>query len=632
MSKFEIDLSRWEHYDGTPISDIIFSSCSNVSDNVYAPFTELQIINIQGDGRFTIKARQNGNLYTYDENTYDELLSGSVITFDASVYGTYFDKIITLVNNELLGINLDGNTTIMCYRQNSENDALSKTLIGVTMFDGKFNHAIGFKNINIDLVRYIRNFNYVYIPTLERYYFVDSIELVSANVTRLHLKEDVLMSWKDLIKSQKAFVTRYENSSETNIVDNRLPYEDTMRVVIDSLDSTPIQNSKVNVALDYNLSDSKCNFLITTFNTHNVGYASGTKINTIDSGNLPTISNHESPAQRLYLMSHDYVSSMFQALINDDATASYLVSILWLPFDPVDLFNLSSLPSYNPLYIGEKKLKADTKEFVNYNETIQLIQNPICYDETSDNEYLSQIPYIVVFDGKYTATDSWKLREPYTYYEIHIPFVGFVKLDAKDFLNQRIIIYYSLDAKSGASTCYVYNYDRKTIIWSGTCQMGIKVDITSTNTLENTKQKQSAELNMILGLISSATSIGIGVATENPVAIVGGVLSASKTIASNVNINRMIFERTQTNFGTSDGALFDVLSVFVKVIYHNPISIHTDTYKHMQGLPYNNYVSSMSTLSGYVEVGEIHFDPNGKNIYQDEISEIVQLLQNGVTF
>ena len=40
----------------------------------------------------------------------------------------------------------------------------------------------------------------------------------------------------------------------------------------------------------------------------------------------------------------------------------------------------------------------------------------------------------------------------------------------------------------------------------------------------------------------------------------------------------------------------------------------------------------MSTLSGYVEIGEIHFDPKNADIYQDEITEIVELLQKGVIF
>ena len=47
--------------------------------------------------------------------------------------------------------------------------------------------------------------------------------------------------------------------------------------------------------------------------------------------------------------------------------------------------------------------------------------------------------------------------------------------------------------------------------------------------------------------------------------------------------------------------------------------------------PYNKYVNIGSlTSNNYIEVGEIHFNPKGNEIYQDEISEIVALLKSGV--
>ena len=150
--------------------------------------------------------------------------------------------------------------------------------------------------------------------------------------------------------------------------------------------------------------------------------------------------------------------------------------------------------------------------------------------------------------------------------------------------------------------------------------------------MENLKTKQSNDLNMLMGLLASAVSIGVGVATENPLAVVGGMMAGTKTIAKNVNANRMLFDRSQVTFGGTDGALFSNTNIFVKKTTNTPLTIHENTYKHLQGLPYNNYVENMNSLTGYVEVGEIHFNPNGYKIFQDEIEEIVQLLQGGVIF
>ena len=45
---------------------------------------------------------------------------------------------------------------------------------------------------------------------------------------------------------------------------------------------------------------------------------------------------------------------------------------------------------------------------------------------------------------------------------------------------------------------------------------------------------------------------------------------------------------------------------------------------------YNKYVDSLNGIYGYIEIGEIHFNPMNRTIYQDEIQEIVSLLKGGV--
>ena len=599
-------------------------------------------------------------MYTTESDTYSSTLVGNqiksisstetYITFRANLPENYIMKqaILYYISTGIVEVLQDedvSDISLVVYLQNSENDDLIKSLTTIDLINGKFNHAIGLKNINIDVVNYSLNYNYVFIPKFNRYYYIDSIEIISADISRLHLKEDVLMSWKTLIKLQKAFISRYENSDSLSIIDEREPFSDIQYVSYDTFNITS-QDNKVNASFDFNLSQYKRNFLITTIVNQGVvstGYYNDAKITAFDNA-LPDIQPHEIPQYRMYLMSPNRIGTFIDAILNDDTTASYLVSVLWLPFDPADVFNANTdddytTPKTDNLYIGTKQLMIDAgnNHFVNYTQGLSALEKPQCTSETNDHHKLMQIPYIVIFDGKYSVSniDDAFFYPPHSYYEIHIPFVGFVQLQPKDFFNQRIIIYYSLDAKSGTSTCYIYNYDKQMCIWSGTCQLGFKATISTSNTLENTKQKQSAELNMLMGLLASAVSIGVGVASENPVAIVGGVLSAGKTIASNVNANRMIFERTSTNYGTSDGALFDVYDVFLKITYHRRINDTTETinvYKHMQGKPYNKYLENMNSLSGYVEIGEIHFDPKGESIYQDEISEIVDLLQKGVIF
>ena len=547
-----------------------------------------------------------------------------VIT-DLTFEDTDFDEFMFFVINNVIILDVDGKTNLILYKQNSENDQLSKTLTYIDMILGKFNHAIGLKNINVDVVNYSLNYNYVFIPKLQRHYYVDSIELITADVTRLHLKEDVLMSWKDLIKSQSAFVTRYQQSNNSTLVDIRLPLEDKLTIGNVTMTDTGT-GTLVNCTLDFNnyAGVDYPNILIISMSTEVQTYR-GSYIHAPSGSGLPDISSHLNQWEFMRFIEMSDLFYLSLAYRSNDAISSFINSVLWLPFNPTTTFGLQSATS-TAIYVKDKYIN-EHGVYVNTTSTDAPMK---AYYPATEKD--GACPYLIIKDFTCSIGDTFYDREPYSNYEMYIPFVGWVKVESSKIKGKRILVYYSMDIQSGISTAYIYNYTDQYVIWSGTCQLGMKVDLTATNQAENIKQKQSNDLNMVLGLMSSALAIGVGVVTENPVALAGGVLSAGKTIASNVNANNMIFERATTSFGTSDGALHSNKDVKLKRTYHKPLTIDSTTYVGLQGRPYNNYVSNMLLLSGYVEVGDIHFDPKGNDIYQDEIVEIVDLLQKGVIF
>lgn len=71
----------------------------------------------------------------------------------------------------------------------------------------------------------VPNFNYVYIPQFNRYYYVDEIVSVSKDIWDIVLSVDVLMSFKDTIRSQCAFVERNQFVFDPDIEDNKRSYE-----------------------------------------------------------------------------------------------------------------------------------------------------------------------------------------------------------------------------------------------------------------------------------------------------------------------------------------------------------------------------------------------------------------------
>ena len=64
------------------------------------------------------------------------------------------------------------------------------------------------------------NFNYVYIPQLSRYYFVEEVTSVRKGLWQLRLKVDVLMTYKTTILQQKGYISRCAFEYNFNIVDS----------------------------------------------------------------------------------------------------------------------------------------------------------------------------------------------------------------------------------------------------------------------------------------------------------------------------------------------------------------------------------------------------------------------------
>lgn len=76
--------------------------------------------------------------------------------------------------------------------------------------------------INFDLILNKKidnfNYNYCYIPKLNKYYFIKNVTIINNNVILLSLKVDVLMSYKDILLETKARVKECDNNYNENYV------------------------------------------------------------------------------------------------------------------------------------------------------------------------------------------------------------------------------------------------------------------------------------------------------------------------------------------------------------------------------------------------------------------------------
>ena len=243
------------------------------------------------------------------------------------------------------------------------------------------------------------------------------------------------------------------------------------------------------------------------------------------------------------------------------------------------------------------------------------------------------IERILIADFKISASenntlyaDDWTAAEPYSNYEIYIPYVGWVNLPSEYAINKRIRVWYAVNYEEGTATAYISSgssiYD---IIYTSPCTMGTKISLSYDNTLELETARNALYLNTAaslggVALASQSGSEGAGITAA------GGVL---KTAAAFVNGWNSLIPRGNTaiNSSTSGINLYQKVSVrLTRVIKKNYDADFAAEY----GLPYNKY-AAISSLSGFIKVGDIQFTENNE-ILNDERKEIENILKSGFIY
>lgn len=112
---------------------------------------------------------------------------------------------------------------IVLFSQVSEKHVVDKQLIWIKNEVLKFNKPITYRKFNLvrKPVADELPFNYVYVSSLKRYYYIDDMVMTN-EMCDMTLSEDVLMSHKELIGLQTAFIKRQENASYPDIEDNEV--------------------------------------------------------------------------------------------------------------------------------------------------------------------------------------------------------------------------------------------------------------------------------------------------------------------------------------------------------------------------------------------------------------------------
>lgn len=439
--------------------------------------------------------------------------------------------------------------------------------------------------------------NYVHIPEFNRYYFVDNITSLNQNLWQIDLTVDTLMSFKDDIYSLSGIVSRNEFLFNKLLKDEKISYQYNKNIELIDVDDI----TTYHIEFGKNLAYDSYNAILCCLRN---GATSGQP--TPAYKNLPAVSQYETrygSHTEYYCIPMIRCAGVMNDIFGNDTLKSYVKNIIILPFV------IQGTPSTShDIIIGDTKVDATG-----------IPSNPIYLSNGSYNRF----KYATITLPK---ADTYIDYEPFTEYELYVPYKGFVPISLSENAGNKITIFYNINFDSGQSTYILYNEDKELIIDNGSCELGYRLSLDSTNALEIQNQKNSLAISTTLSSLAAVISIAGGVATANPLAIAGGVMAGANAIGGAINKSMQMYNLGSTDIGSSVAGLLMYNKCYLKKT--SDIKINDDGYSSLYGKPLYEY-KKLSELKGYTLLEDIHIE-NVDNATSSEIDSIDTLLKTGI--
>ena len=99
--------------------------------------------------------------------------------------------------------------TLKLFKNSSENNDVSKTLTDEHKVTGYSRVVVDMLNPVIELAGIeVNSYNYCYVQELNRYYYIEKINISPNGVYRLSMRIDVLMTYRDDIMASHGLITK----------------------------------------------------------------------------------------------------------------------------------------------------------------------------------------------------------------------------------------------------------------------------------------------------------------------------------------------------------------------------------------------------------------------------------------
>lgn len=441
----------------------------------------------------------------------------------------------------------------------------------------------------------IININYIYIKEFNRYYYVNNVICISNKLYHFICEIDHLYTYKDKYLYLDALVERNEFNYDDALEDSKMPYEFYQDVNEYNVTDTSEINFKSNVA-------DGC-FAISFINDSK--YHIHTNVSSPVSC-LPSVKEADvgSHIFNIYgLMDGFDVIELASELYDDESQLSFITSLVSYPFE---------IPHTN-YYSTDIRLGDETYQ----DRKVYYLQNG--QNTISPYYKVASINFNNYFTGTYMD------YEPYSKYELYLPFYDYVELKSADIRNSVVDIYYSFDYTNGLGRVNIVNTTKNYVIKSIEFNVGCKIAVNRNNLQQlNDERTQMAIKGALLGAGAGAGIIG-GFLTGNLLMTAGAIAGLAGGVIDLGSKFAMQHEKaTGSNNGGANGSYScrEVRLKITRYVKHEP-----DDYAHYYGKPLNATIK-LNELSGYTLIKDIHLDD--LDITKNEIDALYSLLTNGI--
>ena len=516
--------------------------------------------------------------------------------------------------------------SIKLYINTTENNRVDKSShlsdLTAKTVTGSFRTPVDILNptVLIDLtITEATKYNYMYIADFKRYYFITDIVLKSGSTYSAQESSglfeisghvDVLYSYKMKITACGAFVARNASNLNPYIRDPMVSFKANMIRTFKTFSGDPFK-------FDYDPSrtlphDYEIRNIVMVISNNKGPDSVPTPEPSALAGITPFIqaNPYGSPlgfVRTAYVMTPYQASLIIDYLNTHDNIFTNLVKTMYgQTTEAIISFKVFPFDVYqhNPSNMGAA-------------EIVKLGDTTIGSEQAYPIErYYNQVFTFGNLDLTSDFTADFRSYEPFRTYELYLPYIGWIQLDASDVSNTKLGLKYVIDVFTGDCEAIVFNYnDTSKIFKTEHGKIGFDVPITSSNAFEIAK-------NEIMNIVSMGTGIAAGIATGGASGI---AMAGSSVLKSGLNIATNPYKQTGTL--PSSTINFWMPSKAILIVSNQEQTNYTDITNYRGHACYKEY--TLSTLSGYTEVETVHLE-NMDPATSTEVGEIEQLLKSGV--